>query len=58
LVIFQSGHSSVDFVTAGIETQRFGEPPPLNAPQLIGTFPKVDDLKELQKLKQLAESII
>jgi len=57
-IFFYGVCSSVDYVTAGFETQRFGEPLPMDAPQLMGTLPKMNDLKELQKLKKLADSII
>jgi hypothetical protein len=57
-IVFYGVCSSVDYVTAGFETQRFGESLPIDAPQLMGTLPKTNDLKELQKLKQLADSII
>jgi hypothetical protein len=57
-IVFYGVCSSIDYVTAGFETQRFGEPLPIDAPQLMGTLPKTNDLKELQKLKQLADSII
>jgi hypothetical protein len=57
-IVFYGVSSSIDYVTAGFETQRFGEPLPIDAPQLMGTLPKTSDLKELQKLKQLADSII
>lgn len=56
-IIFYGVCSSVDYVTTVIETQTFGEPLPIDAPQLIGTLPKTNDLKELQNLKQLADSI-
>ncbi len=57
-IVFYGVCSSVDFVTAGFETLKFGEPLPIDAPQLMGTLPKTNDVKELQKLKQLADSII
>jgi hypothetical protein len=57
-IVFYGVCSSVDYVTAGFETKRFGEPLPIDAPQLMGTLPKTNDVRELQKLKQLADSII
>jgi hypothetical protein len=57
-VVFYGVCSGIDYVTAGFETQMFGEPLPLDAPQLMGTLPAMNDIKELQKLKQLADSII
>jgi hypothetical protein len=57
-IVFYGVCSSVDYVTAGFETQTFGEPLPMDAPQLMGTLPKTSDVKELQKLKKLADSII
>jgi hypothetical protein len=57
-IVFYGVCSSVDYVTAGFETKRFGEPLPIDAPQLMGTLPKMSDLKNLQKYKQLADSII
>jgi hypothetical protein len=57
-IVFYGLCSSIDYVTAGLETQIFGVPLPLDAPQLMGTLPVMSDIKELQKLKQLADSII
>jgi len=57
-IVFYGLCSSIDYVTAGFETQIFGVPLPLDAPQLMGTLPAMSDIKELQKLKQLADSII
>jgi hypothetical protein len=57
-LVFYGVCASVDYVTAGIETQTFGEPLPIDAPNLMGTLPKTTDLKELQKLQRLADSII
>jgi len=57
-IVFYGVCSSIDYLTAGFETQMFGEPLPLDAPQLMGTLPKMNDLKELKKLKELADSII
>ena len=57
-IVFYGVCSGIDYVTAGFETQMFGEPLPLDAPQLMGTLPAMNDIKELQKLKQLADSII
>ena len=57
-IVFYGVCSSIDYVTAGFETQMFGETLPLDAPQLMGTLPKMNDIKDLQKLKQLADSII
>lgn len=56
-IVFYGVCSSVDYLTAGIEAKSFGEPLPMDAPQLMGTIPKMSDLEELQKLKKLAESI-
>jgi hypothetical protein len=57
-IVFYGVCSSVDYVTAGIENQMFGESFPIDAPQLMGTIPTMADVKEIQKLKQLADSII
>lgn len=56
-IVFYGVCSSVDYLTAGIETKSFGEPLPIDAPQLMGTLPNKNDLNELRKLKKLAESI-
>ena len=56
-IVFYGVCSSIDYITAGFETQMFGETLPIDAPQLMGTLPKANDLRELQKLKQLADSI-
>jgi hypothetical protein len=57
-IVFYGLCSSIDYVTAGLETQIFGVSLPLDAPQLMGTLPVMSDIEELQKLKQLADSII
>jgi len=57
-IVFYGLCSSIDYVTAGLETQIFGVSLPLDAPQLMGTLPAMSDIEELQKLKQLADSII
>ena len=57
-IVFYGLCSSIDYVTAGLETQIFGASLPLDAPQLMGTLPAMSDIEELQKLKQLADSII
>jgi hypothetical protein len=57
-IAFYALCSTIDSVTAGLETQIFGVPLPLDAPQLMATLPVMNDIKELQKLKQLADSII
>jgi hypothetical protein len=56
-IVFYTLCSSIDSVTAGFETQKFGVPLPIDAPQLMGTLPKTNDIKELKKLKELADSI-
>lgn len=57
-LVFYGVCSSVDYLTAGIETKSFGQPLPLDAPQLMGTLPNKNDLKELQEVKKLAESML
>lgn len=57
-VIFYGVCSSVDYLTAGIETKSFGETLPIDAPELMGTLPNKNDLNELRKLKGLANSLI
>ena len=56
-IIFYGVCSSVDYITAGIETKSFGQPLPIDAPQLMGTLPQKSDLDELRQLKALAQSI-
>lgn len=55
--IFYGVCASVDYATAGIETKAFGQPLPIDAPQLMGTLPTKNDLKELRKLQALADSM-
>ena len=57
-IIFYGVCSGVDYVTSGIETKIFGQPLPIDAPQLMGTLPQRGDLDELRKLKALADSIM
>jgi hypothetical protein len=57
-IVFYGVCSSVDYITAGIETRAFGETLSIDAPQLMGTLPKAADLEELKNLKTLADSII
>lgn len=56
-IVFYGVCSTVDYLSAGIETKAFGQPLPIDAPQLMGTLPQMSDLEELQKLKKLANSI-
>lgn len=56
-IVFYGVCSSVDYITSGIETKAFGQPLPMNAPQLMGTLPQKSDFEELKKWKRLAESI-
>lgn len=53
-IVFYGVCSSVDYLTAGIETKKFGQPLPIDAPQLMGTLP---DMNDLNKLRKLAHSI-
>jgi hypothetical protein len=57
-IVFYGVCSSVDYLTAGLENKCFGEELPIDAPQLMGTHPKMDDINELKKLKILAESVM
>lgn len=57
-IVFYGVCSSVDYITSGIETKKFGQPLPIDAPQLMGTLPNMNDLEELRKLKKLADSIV
>jgi hypothetical protein len=57
-IVFYGVCSSVDYLTAGLENKCFGKELPIDAPQLMGTLPKMDDLNELKKLKRLADSIM
>ena len=57
-IIFYGVCTSVDYITSGIETKKFGQPLPIDAPQLMGTLPNRNDLDELRKLKKLASSMI
>lgn len=56
--VFYGVCAGVDYATAGIETKTFGQPLPIDAPQLMGTLPAKKDLDELRKLKALAESMM
>ena len=56
-IIFYGVCSSVDYITSGIETRSFGQPLPIDAPQLMGTLPEKSDLDELRKLEGLAKSL-
>ena len=56
--VFYGVCAGVDYATAGIETKTFGQPLPIDAPQLMGTLPAKNDLDELRKLKALAESMM
>lgn len=55
--VFYGVCTSVDYLTAGIETKSFGQPLPIDAPQLMGTLPQKSDIDELQNLKKLAQSL-
>jgi hypothetical protein len=57
-LVFYGVSSSVDYITSGIETKKFGQPLPIDAPQLMGTLPDSKDVDELWKLRKLAQSII
>lgn len=57
-IVFYGVCSSVDYLTAGIETKNFGQPLPMDAPQLMGTLPSKNDLKEFEEMKKLAESML
>ena len=57
-MVFYGLCSSIDYVTAGVETQMFGTPLPIDAPQLMGTLPVMSEIEELKKLKKLADSIM
>jgi hypothetical protein len=48
----------VDSLSAGFETLVFGEQLPMDAPQLMGTLPTINDIKEAEKFKKLVESVI
>ena len=56
-VVFYGVSATVDYATAGLETKVFGQPLPIDAPQLMGTLPRQADLDELRKLKALAKSM-
>ena len=55
--VFYGVCASFDYVTSGIETKSFGQPLPIDAPQLMGTLPQKSDVDELRKLKKLAQSL-
>lgn len=57
-IVFDGVCSSVDSITVGLENKCFGEKLPIDAPQLMGTLPKMDDINELKKMNGLANSII
>lgn len=57
-IVFYGVCSSVDYLTAGIETKIFGQQLPIDAPQLMGTLPTTNDLNELRKLKKLGDSLL
>jgi hypothetical protein len=54
-IVFYGVCSSVD---AGLENKFFGEELLIDAPQLMGTLPKMDDLDELKRMQELARSIM
>jgi hypothetical protein len=56
--IFYGVSSSIDYLTAGFETEKFGQSLPIDAPNLMGTLPQMADLEELRKFKKLADSMI
>ena len=56
-LVFYGVCSTVDYLTAPIETKTAGQPLPIDAPQLMGTLPQRSDVKELWKLRKLAESM-
>lgn len=56
-LVFYGVCSTIDSLTAPIETKTAGQPLPIDAPQLMGTLPQRSDAEELWKLKELAESI-
>ena len=57
-IAFYGVCSAVDFVSAGFETKVFGEPLPIDAPQLMGTLPSTNDIEELGQTKKLLESLM
>lgn len=57
-IVFYGLCSSIDFLTADIETKFFGQPLPIDAPQLMGTLPERTDWEDVRKLHKLAEVII
>ena len=57
-IFFYGVCSSVDFLTASGENKFYGKELPIDAPQLMGTLPKMDDLDELKKMAHLARSIM
>jgi hypothetical protein len=57
-IVFYGVCSSLDYLSSGLENKFFGEELPIDAPQLMGTLPKMSDLDDLKKLNRLAESIM
>ena len=56
-LVFYGVCSTVDYLTAPIETKTAGQPLPMDAPQLMGTLPQESDVKELWELRKLAKSM-
>ena len=56
-LVFYGVCSTVDYLSAVIETKTTGQPLPIDAPQFMGTLPQKSDLEELLN-KKLAKSMI
>lgn len=50
-IVFYGVCASVDYITADLENKCFGEELPIDAPQLMGTLPNINDLDDLKKLR-------
>ena len=57
-LVFYGVCGGIDYITEGIETRIFGQPLPIDAPQLMGTLPNKNDLKELREIKKLSDSLL
>ena len=56
-IVFYGVSATIDVMSKGLETKYFGQPLPIDAPQLMGTLPSMADLNELKKLQKLASSM-
>ena len=56
-IVFYGVSNAVDHITAPIEKKKSGQALPIDAPQLMGTLPERNDVKEFWKKRKLADSM-